>query len=331
MVSHLQFPNFVVYDPLALDPEPQQPSWYLRIRNLLQRRYSLPWTHDADEAGKAQCVLALTSELNAETCARLSPAGCIIILFTGIYAQKFCAVVPEIQSLLDEEGAVCEWADFSLVPSRYASELLQSAYGAHLAPKLRIAGLPVDLDHFAGAPEEPRDMKQIVLGQRQDYDKNFLLEADLCTYLLAHGYRLVRASSRHNPRLNDFSVYAERHLGVPGSNTQPQRYVSTCRQSGFVLLTSQAETLCMTAIEAVAAGCIPVVPDHSAFREWCHADNRYNPYSFADILRILRQAPIRQHDIAPYHPDRFIECVLAVIEEGLHSPPMPTRALPHRG
>ena len=317
MATTLQYPRFVVYDPLALDPAPQHPSWYPRLRELLQGRYALPWTHDPDQAGKAQCVLALTTELNPETCARLSGADCIIVLFTGIYAQKFCAVSPDIEALLTEEREICEWADFALVPSSYARDLLQSTYGVHLAPKLRVAGLPVDIDGFANSPEEPRDMRQIALGQRQDYDKNFLLEADLCTYLRAEGYRLVRAASRHNAQLDDFSVYAERHLGVPGRYAEPRNYVSTCRQSGFVLLTSQAETLCMTAIEAVAAGCIPVVPDHTAFREWCHADNRYDPYSFKDILRILRAAPRREHNLAAYHADRFMAHLLAVIEEGL--------------
>lgn len=309
-------PSFVVYDPLALDDPARQPSWYPSLRAILEGRFGLPWTHDVDEAGRARCTLVLTSELDAATCARLAPAGSVIVLFSGIYAQKFTAVVPEIDALLAEERSVCEWMDLAIVPSQYAKELLMKAYGAHLEPKLTVTGWPIDIDAFAGAPAEPRDMQQILLGQRQDYDKNFLLEADLCTELVARGYRLVRASSKGNPLLDDFSRYAERHLGVP-SRGQPDRYVSQCRQSGFVLMTSPAETLCITAIEAIAAGCIPVVPDHSAFREWCHAANRYDPYSIADILRILREAPVHRHRIAQYRPERYIERLRAVVADGL--------------
>ncbi|NER37773.1 MAG: glycosyltransferase family 4 protein [Oscillatoria sp. SIO1A7] len=282
----------------------------------MKERFQLPWTHELHKAASARCVLILTSEIDAETCKELSAVNCIIVLFSGIYAQKFTAVTPDINALLTEERMVCEWMDFGLVPSKYAKKLLMNAYGNHLEPKLRVMGLPIDIDIFTNASSESRDMKQILLGQRQDYDKNFILEAEICSELLARGYRVIRASSRSNPALQDFALYAERHLGVP-SRGEPDKYLSQCLQSGFVLITSPAETLCITAIEAVAAGCIPVVPDHSAFQEWCHASNRYQPYSIADILRVIREAPVNKHQIARYHPDQFIESLQAMIRDGL--------------
>ncbi len=321
--------SFIVYDPIEREPCEQHPSWYPSLRSLLKERFRLPWTHQLHEAASAHCVLILTSELDAETCRELSAVSCIIVLFSGIYAQKFTAVTPDINALLTEERAVCEWMDFALVPSQYAKKLLMKAYGTQLEPKIRVIGWPIDIDIFTNTCSAPRDMKQILLGQRQDYDKNFLLEAEVCTELLARRYRIIRASSRSNPALQDFALYAQRHLGVPSCG-EPDRYLSQCLESGFVLITSPAETLCITAIEAVAAGCIPVVPDHSAFQEWCHASNRYQPYSIADILRIIREAPLNQHQIAQYHPEKFRERLEAMVRDGLGWTQTGQRVIPSR-
>jgi len=319
--------SFIVYDPISKDPCEQHPSWYPSLCLILKERFQLPWTAKLQEAACADCVLILTSELDAETCMQLAKVNFIIVLFSGIYAQKFSAVTPDIDALLAEEQAVCEWMDLALVPSHYAKKLLRSAYGTHLESKIQVIGWPINIDNFANIRSVSRDMNQILLGQRQDYDKNFLLEAEVCTELLARGYKVIRASSRSNPVLQDFALYAERHLGVP-SQGHPEEYLSQCLESGFVLLTSPAETLCITAIEAVAAGCIPVVPDHSAFQEWCHASNRYQPYSIVDILRLIREAPINQHKIAQYHPEQFIKRLQTVIHDGLHWPQTKQRFIP---
>jgi hypothetical protein len=298
---------------LIFDAVEGSPSWHKAIRENLEIKCGLPVTAEIEEASRADTVLILTSHLDQEKRAALRQVPRKLVLFTGLYAQKFSCISPNLENFLAEEREVLEWADFISLPSEHARQVVLRSYGERLASKLIVAGLPIDLERFSSRPPTSRDDKLILLGQRQDYDKNFLLEAEICTYLKEDGYQFLRASNHRNPALADFAEYAELQLGVP-SEGDPARYVSQCRESKFVLLTSPAETLCITAIEAVAAGCIPIVPDHSAFREWCHRDNRYEPYSIPEIRRILKDSPVRPHAIEQYRPEAFIKKLRDAVE-----------------
>jgi hypothetical protein len=298
---------------LIFDSVEGNPSWHKTVRESLEIKCGLPVTDNVEEASRAQTLLILTSHLDAEKRRALADVPRKLVLITGLYAQKFSFIAPNLESCLAEEQAVLEWADFVSLPSEHARQIVLRFYGDDLASKLIVAGLPVNIDRFSSDHTTPRDDKLILLGQRQDYDKNFLLEADICTYLKEDGYRFLRASNHRNPALKDFAEYAEQHLGIP-SKGNPENYAAQCLASKFVLLTSPAETLCITAIEAVAAGCIPIVPDHSAFKEWCHRDNRYEPYSISEIRRILRDSPVRPHAIEQYRPEVFINKLRAGVE-----------------
>lgn len=291
---------------VVLDPMPDSPGWKGPLVNCLQGLGRLPVVHDPAEAAKAHTVLVLSTHLDASVRATLAPVHRKIVNVSGLYAQPFCAPCVAHDLKRDEERAVFAWADIIAVPSQYTRGLIKATYGKGAASKAIVVGAPARIAECVSAAETAdRNMRVILLGQRQGSDKHYLLEAELCNLLATEGFTFVRAAVESDPALADFSGYAERYLATPSSG-DPARYPQQCAEAGYVLVTSPSETLCLTAIEATAAGCIPVVPDHSAFREWCHPDNRYEPYSIDNIRRILANAPRRDHRIDDFRPEAYL-------------------------
>jgi tRNA (guanine-N7-)-methyltransferase len=302
----------------VLDPIADQPGWKAPLLRCLRDFARLPVTTDRAVAAASHTVLSITTHLDDDARAALNDVARKIVVVAGLYAQPFCPPFVGHERGVAEERATLAWADVITVPSSYARGVIARAYGDEIAAKAIVTGFPVDVDAFAAAGDRsggrPRDMRQILIGQRQDVDKHYLLEADICRQLGEDDFHFVRAAAEVNPGLAEFAAYAERRLGVPARG-DPPRYAEQCAASGFVLVTSPSETLCLTAIEAVAAGCIPIVPDHSAFREWCHPDNRYPPYSIAAIRGILAEAPVRPHALDPYRPEVYMRRLRHLVTE----------------
>lgn len=169
---------------------------------------------------------------------------------------------------------------------------------AGLADKLRLKAkvLPVPLwsDSFVQAPtRDPITSRlSIVWNHRWEYDKGVVELLDLVTLLLASDlnfeFHLIGQAFRHIPpplvRVQTLLRDAGR-LGTSGYIASREDYIALLGSAHVVLSTAIHEFQGIAVLEAIAAGCLPVVPDALAYQDFIPAAWRYADQAEAlDIL-----------------------------------------------
>lgn len=149
-----------------------------------------------------------------------------------------------------------------------------------LAAKSQV--LPVPLDAPVQAPPLLRpERTQVVWNHRWEYDKGPEQLLAAVAHLPAHldlQFHVVGQSFRRQP-----GEFAQLHelltqrgwLGHWGYVEALEDYRALLRQAHLVLSTAHHDFQGLAVLEAVAEGCLPVVPDRLAYPEWFEARWRY--------------------------------------------------------
>ena len=176
----------------------------------------------------------------------------------------------------------------------------------HVAGKSGVIPVPLEEHWFAGAPRPPaRDGRfTLVWNHRWEYDKAperlfaALLKlqedgVDFTVHVIGQQFR------EQPPVFAEMRPLLETHIGEWGMVESAAAYRQLLRQSHVVLSTALHEFQGLAVLEAVASGCVPLVPDRLAYPEFIPADCRYPSFpddpgresaAIAAQLKVLAQA-----------------------------------------
>lgn len=122
---------------------------------------------------------------------------------------------------------------------------------------------------------------QIIWNHRWEYDKGPELLAECIGRLpndLALTFHVVGQRFRTSPKIFE-SIYASLNargwLGEWGFMEKREDYEGLLNRSHVVLSTAKHDFQGLSVLEAVAAGCVPVVPNRLAYKEWFSSCYRY--------------------------------------------------------
>ena len=151
-----------------------------------------------------------------------------------------------------------------------------------LRRKARVLPVPLWSDSFVQAPTRGAARLSIVWNHRWEYDKGVDELLDLVTLLLASDlnfeFHLIGQSFRHIPpalvRVRTLLSDAGR-LGASGYIASRADYIALLHSAHVVLSTAIHEFQGIAVLEAIAAGCLPVVPDALAYQDFIPVTWRY--------------------------------------------------------
>lgn len=152
-------------------------------------------------------------------------------------------------------------------------ELLQS--------KAEVLPVPMEAQCYHGLGREPGGILQVVWNHRWEYDKgpdNLLAAVRNLPVEQAFAFHIVGQQFRRSPKSFDTlrGVLQERGwLGHWGYIDSVADYNALLRSCHVVLSTALHDFQGLSVLEAVAAGCVPVVPNRMAYRELFAPAYRY--------------------------------------------------------
>jgi glycosyltransferase involved in cell wall biosynthesis len=193
----------------------------------------------------------------------------------------------------------------------------------------RSCTLPVPLEeHWFGkrAGTASRDGPfTIVWNHRWEYDKapERMLDALLAMHAAGLNFRVHVTGQQFREQPPVFAAMYPRlkdHIGAWGMVASDDDYQRLLRQSHVVLTTALHEFQGLAVLEAVASGCVPVVPDRLAYPEFIPDDCRYPSYpddpgcESTAIAEHLQRLYVRYHQndlpVAPAVHDLSWSCLL---------------------
>lgn len=234
------------------------------------------------------------------------------------YFLAACSLPPN-----DGEG---DWAEEAANIARVEAVLLASTGERD---KMVAAGSPPGKLHVVGAPLQvladtrPAPARRIrrrvcFIGQLRPI-KNPALEVEVVRALRVHGYECVHIGWLERDWQERLEEAGAQIVAAPSRHA----FLEAVAGCGFYMSTSFSESLCLSALEAAALGCVPVVPDHSGFRDWCPARCRYAALTAqAAVERLLAldaggeaggEAGPGGAILDRYHPRRFFDRIDALV------------------
>lgn len=162
-----------------------------------------------------------------------------------------------------------------------------------LAAKSTVLPVPLADDWFTSAqPDKPKELT-VVWNHRWEYDKapeiffqalRLLLERKVSfrVHVLGQAFRTVP------DMFTEMRELLVDHLGQWGRVEDREAYRNYLRQAHVVVSTARHDFQGLAVLEAVAAGCIPVIPDRLAYPEWFAPEFRY-PSTLEDSEREAQQ------------------------------------------
>ena len=149
-----------------------------------------------------------------------------------------------------------------------------------LAAKSTVLPVPLADDWFAAALANKPDKLTLVWNHRWEYDKapeiffqalRLLLERKVPfrVHMLGQAFRTVP------DMFTEMRELLAEHLGQWGGVEDREAYRNYLRQAHVVVSTARHDFQGLAVLEAVAVGCIPLVPDRLAYPEWFAPEYRY--------------------------------------------------------
>jgi glycosyltransferase involved in cell wall biosynthesis len=155
---------------------------------------------------------------------------------------------------------------------------------AHIAAKSRVLPVPLETDWYTAAAGTVRDQPlTIVWNHRWEYDKGpeRLLAALMQLRQSGMDFRVHVVGQQFRRQPAEFAVMQAglgKYIGSWGMVQEQADYRHLLQQSDIVLSTALHEFQGLAVQEAVASGCIPLVPDRLAYPEYFAAPYRYPSY-----------------------------------------------------
>jgi glycosyltransferase involved in cell wall biosynthesis len=178
--------------------------------------------------------------------------------------------------------------------------------------------IPVPIQKPARVPDARatdigRDGLQIVWNHRWEHDKGLDELETLVTQLVASGltfrFHLIGQQFRQIPApIERIKAVLGSRLGQFGYIKDREAYLALLARCDVVLSTARHEFQGLAVLEAVAAGCRPVVPDDLAYREFLPKSCRYE--DIAGAVALLQDAsheaiPLPKEVTAEHVKDRW--------------------------
>jgi glycosyltransferase involved in cell wall biosynthesis len=153
-----------------------------------------------------------------------------------------------------------------------------------LANKATVLPVPLADDWFVPSRTHKPSELSIVWNHRWEYDKapDIFFQAlrllserrvPFRVHVLGQAFRTVP------PLFDEMRAILRHHIGQWGRVENREAYRQVLKKAHVVVSTARHDFQGLAVIEAVAAGCIPVVPDGFAYPEWFAADYRYTTRS----------------------------------------------------
>jgi glycosyltransferase involved in cell wall biosynthesis len=155
---------------------------------------------------------------------------------------------------------------------------------AHLEGKTRVLPVPLEAGWFAeGEGVAGRRPLTLVWNHRWEYDKGpeRLYAALLQLQQAGVDFRVHILGQQFREKPDVFADIHARlgaHIGAWGMVQDPGGYRLTLQQSHIVLSTALHEFQGLAVLEAVASGCVPLVPDRLVYAEYFSGGYRYPSY-----------------------------------------------------
>ena len=186
------------------------------------------------------------------------------------------------QNEIDTEFFNMDWANLVLLVSNAEKSKILSRR-SDLDNKIQVNGFPIDIDGLMTIKKTAKYPCSIVfLGQTRKI-KNVDFEIELINRLKKHGFAVYHLSSREISQ----KKYLEQAGCVVVEGVESKRYWKLLSKFQFFASTSFYESLCVSGIEASVLGCVPIVPNHSGFTDWCPSKLRYEPFDSNNVMDII--------------------------------------------
>jgi glycosyltransferase involved in cell wall biosynthesis len=162
-----------------------------------------------------------------------------------------------------------------------------------LATRSTVLPVPLANDWFDAAQADKADELTIIWNHRWEYDKAPDIFFQALRWLLARKvpFRVHVLGQAFRTVPDMFTAMREllgEHLGQWGGVEDRATYRAYLQQAHVVVSTARHDFQGLAVLEAVAAGCIPLVPDRLAYPEWFAAEFRY-PSTLEDSEREAQQ------------------------------------------
>ena len=184
----------------------------------------------------------------------------------------------------ENESTNIHWADQTLVVSNSERMKLESTV-PDLIGKVMVNGFPVSIKQIQDTSLGYEKLEKSVcfLGETRGI-KNIDLEVELTQILRDIGYNAFHLSPGVVSRRKELELAGSKVV----ENVRGSEYWKLLSGFQYFVSTSFYESLGVSGIEATVAGCIPIVPDNSGFRDWCPPENRYTPDDEKHALELIR-------------------------------------------
>jgi len=176
-----------------------------------------------------------------------------------------------------------------------------------LQAKSQVVAVP--LSQRPGSSRSKSDLFSIVWNHRWEYDKGLALLASIVKSLLQAGFdfrfHLIGQSFRQVPaeiKLAKDLLMDAGKLGELGFVEEKTAYLELLQSSHLVLSTASHEFQGIAVQEAMAAGCVPLVPDDLAYREFVPAGQRYKDQADALSKIASHYHQFLNNDLKPMRP-----------------------------
>lgn len=164
-------------------------------------------------------------------------------------------------------------------------DYVPSGVAEKLAKKSRIVSVPLDACCYVPHRARPGERPQIVWNHRWEYDKNPALLLAACERLSNGGKRrlpfVLHVTGQQFRRVPEaFATLkslleATESLGTWGFVPRVEDYRALLARCDLVLSTADHDFQGLSVLEAVAAGCLPLLPAHQVYPEWFEPERCY--------------------------------------------------------
>jgi hypothetical protein len=214
-----------------------------------------------------------------------------------------------------QEEKVFKYYDKLFLSSQWSYENAVTHF-KKFASKFVLTGFPVDFNVYKPYLNVPKQENLVVFNQRFSWERLPLVEIELSNLLILEGYEVwhlyppISFDSKrisNNSQLERLRIIGE-GIGMKFiPNSTKAEYHANLAKASFVITTSICDNLPVALIEAIYMGAVPIAPWGMCFPEFVHHDNLYRPYDINHILSLVKQKPLRDHNIGKYDKAKVIE------------------------